>query len=261
MYAGTEQTYQPSSFTQRWQRAFGIRPDEARTVGLFFTHNFLLGIGTILIYVSANAILLENDPEASLPIAYLASAVAMIGVGSIYSYFEHHLVLRSLAIRVLLAVITMTVIVGVLVVVGHSVAAAVAIMVGYRIIYLLSNLEFWGVSSVVFDTRQSKRLFGVISSGDMPAKAMGAVLAAFVHAHADVLRLLIVAFGAFLAALYTLRLTIKSYDVEAPHRPSRAIRQEPSRLIGKRFGGSKLVFFMCLSLAMLAAVATEIEYN
>jgi HEAT repeat protein len=261
MYAGTEQTYQPSSFTQRWQRAFGIRPDEARTVGLFFTHNFLLGIGTILIYVSANAILLENDPEASLPIAYLASAIVMIGVGSIYAYFEHHLVLRSLAIRVLLAVITMTVVVGVLVVVGHSVAAAVAIMVGYRIIYLLSNLEFWGVSSVVFDTRQSKRLFGVISSGDMPAKALGAVLAAFVHAHADVLRLLMVAFGAFLAALYTLRLTIRSHDVQAPQRPGRAIRQEPSGLIGKRFGGSKLVFFMCLSLAMLAAVATEIEYN
>lgn len=261
MYAGTDQTYQPPSFTQRWQRAFGIRPDEARTVGLFFAHNFLLGIGTMLIYVSANAILLENDPEASLPIAYVSSAVAMIGVGSIYAYFEHHLILRSLAIRVLLAVVVLTVVVGVLVVVGHSVAAAVAIMVGYRIIYLLSNLEFWGVSAVVFDTRQSKRLFGVISSGDMPAKALGAVLAAFVHAHADVLRLLIVAFVAFLGALYTLRLTIRSHDVHAPERPTRVGRPEPSRLISKRFGGSKLVFFMCLSLAMLAAVATEIEYS
>ncbi len=261
MIVGADSFSQPTSSTQRWHRALGIRPDESRTVGLFFIHNFLLGIGTILIYVAANAILLENQPETSLPIAYIASAVAMIGVGRVYAYFEHHLALRTLAVRVLIAAVVMTVVVGVLVVVGHSVAAAVVIMTGYRIIYLLTNLEFWGVSAVVFDTRQSKRLFGVISSGDMPAKAIGAILAALVHAHADVLRLLLVAFGAFLAALYILRLTIQSHDVHTPHGADRATRREPSRLIGKRFGGSELIFYMCLSLAVLAAVATEIEYN
>ena len=261
MIAGADSTYSPPLPTQRWHRALGIRPEEGRTVRLFFIHNFLLGIGTILIYVAANAILLENHPETSLPVAYIASAVGMIGVGRLYAYFEHHLALQTLAVRVLLAAVVMTVVVGILVVFGHSVAAAVAIMTGYRIIYLLTNLEFWGVSAVVFDTRQSKRLFSVISSGDMPAKAMGAVLAALVHAHADVLRLLLVAFGAFLAALYVLRLTIQSHDVHAPHRSDRAVGREPSRLIGKRFGGSELIFYMCLSLAVLAAVATEIEYN
>lgn len=260
MYVGAD-NISPTSSSQRLQRALGVRPEEAQTVGLFFVHNFLLGIGTILIYVAANAILLENDPETSLPLAYIASAFAMIGVGRLYAYFEHHLLLSSLAVRVLLAVVAMTVVIGVLVVVGHSVAAAVAIMTGYRIIYLLTNLEFWGVSAVVFDTRQSKRLFSVISSGDMPAKAIGAILAALVHAHADVLRLLLVAFGTFLAAVYTLQQTVRSHEVHAPHRPARAVRRETSRLIGQRFGGSELVFYMCLSLAALAAVATEIEYS
>ncbi|WP_317165805.1 cyclic nucleotide-binding domain-containing protein [Spirosoma arboris] len=262
MTVGPDATYQSSpSPAHRWQRALGIRPEEGRTVRLFFIHNFLLGIGTILIYVAANAILLENHPETSLPVAYVVAALAMIGVGRVYAYYEHHLALRSLAVRVLIAAVVMTVVVGILVIVGHSVAAAVAIMTGYRIIYLLTNLEFWGVSAVVFDTRQSKRLFGVISSGDMPAKALGAILAALVHAHADVLRLLLVAFGAFFAALYVLRLTIQSHDVHAPERSGRAVGREPSRLIGKRFGGSELIFYMCLSLAVLAAVATEIEYN
>ncbi len=262
MNVGTDtSSASPSPLAQRWQRAVGIRPEEARTVGLFFVHNFLLGIGTILIYVAANAILLENHPETSLPIAYVASALGMIVVGRLYAYYEHHLLLSSLAMRVLLSVVVMTVVVGVLVEVGHSVAAAVAIMVGYRIIYLLTNLEFWGVSAVVFDTRQSKRLFSVISSGDMPAKAIGAVLAALVHAHEEVLRLLVVALAAFVASLYILRLTVRSHEVHAPHRPSRATRREESQLIEKRFGGSKLIFFMCLSLATLAAVATQIEYS
>lgn len=244
----------------------GVRPDEARTVGLFFIHNFLLGIGTILIYVAANAILLENNPETSLPLAYIASAAGMILVGRLYAYYEHHLLLGSLAVRVLLSVVVLTVVVGVLVEFGHSVAAAVAIMVGYRVIYLLTNLEFWGVSAVVFDTRQSKRLFSVISSGDMPAKAIGAVLAALVHAHEEVLRLLVVALVAFVASLYVLQLTIRSHEVHAPQRPTRRRvgpfnRRESSELIEKRFGGSKLIFFMCLSVATLAAVATQIEYS
>ncbi|UFH55008.1 cyclic nucleotide-binding domain-containing protein [Spirosoma sp. KNUC1025] len=261
MIVDADSTYQSPSQPQRWHRALGIRPEEGRTVRLFFIHNFLLGIGTILIYVAANAILLENNPETSLPVAYIASAVGMICVGRLYAYFEHHLGLQTLAIRVLLTAVVMTVVVAILVLVGHSVAAAVAIMTGYRIIYLLTNLEFWGVSAVVFDTRQSKRLFSVISSGDMPAKALGAILAALVHAHDDVIRLLMVAFGTFLAALYVLHLTIQSHDVHAPHRSDRAIGREPSRLIGKRFGGSELIFYMCLSLALLAAVGTEIEYN
>ena len=261
MTVGLDAINQSSQSTHRWHRALGIRPEEGRTVKLFFIHNFLLGIGTILIYVAANAILLENHPETSLPVAYVAAAVAMIGIGRIYAYYEHHLALQILAVRVLLAAVVMTVVVGMLVLVDHSVVAAVAIMAGYRVIYLLTNLEFWGVSAVVFDTRQSKRLFGVISSGDMPAKALGAILAALVHAHADVLRLLVVAFGAFLAALYVLHLTIQSHDVHAPHRSDRPTRREPSQLIGKRFGGSELIFYMCLSLAILAAVATEIEYN
>ena len=261
MTAGADSGYLSLSSKQRWQRILGIRPEEGRTVGLFFVHNFLLGIGTILIYVAANAILLENNPETSLPVAYVVAALSMIGVSRIYAYFEHHLALQVVAVRVLIAAVVMTVVVGVLVVVGHSVVAAVTIMTGYRIIYLLTNLEFWGVSAVVFDTRQSKRLFGVISSGDMPAKAAGAVLAALVHAHADVLRLLLVAFGAFLAALYILRLTIQSHDVQAASGASRVVRREPSRLVGKRFGGSELIFYMCLSFTVLAAVATEIEYN
>ncbi|RIV20458.1 Crp/Fnr family transcriptional regulator [Fibrisoma montanum] len=261
MDAGVNNVIETPSQMSWIQRALGVRQEETRTVGLFFLHNFLLGIGTILVYVAANAILLENNPEASLPIAYIASAIAMMAVGKLYEYVEHHLLLSRLAGRALIAVVVMTAVIGVLVIVGHSVAAAVTIMVGYRLIYLLTNLEFWGVSAVVFDTRQSKRLFSVISSGDMPAKAMGAILAVLVHAHTDILRLLVVAFVAFGAALYTLRLTIQSHEVYAPHRPARVVKRARPRFVEQLFGGSELVFMMCLSVATIATVATQIEYN
>ena len=246
--------------TASLQRLFGIKASETRTVGLFLLHNFLLGIGSILVYVAANVLLLEHDPERSLPLGYVAGAGAMMAVGKAYTYFEHHYLLKKLAVRVLLAVVALTGVLGVLVVVGHSVAAAVAIMAGYRVIYLLTNLEFWGVSAVVFDVRQSKRLFSIISSGDMPAKALGAVLAALIHGDAQLPVLLGVAFVAYLGALFALRATLGSHVVEALARPVRAGQRPAGQLARQLFGGSELVLAMCLSLLAIAAALTGVEY-
>ncbi|SHJ81338.1 Cyclic nucleotide-binding domain-containing protein [Hymenobacter daecheongensis DSM 21074] len=243
-----------------WHRSLGIRPDEGKTVWLFFLHNFLLGIGTILVYVSANVILLENNPERNLPLAYGVAALAMMVVGRVYTYYEHHLLLQKLAVRVLLAVVALTGVLGVLVVVGHSVAAAVAIMAGYRVIYLLTNLEFWGVSAVVFDVRQGRRLFSIISSGDMPAKALGAVLAILIHAHTDLLYLLLTAFGAYLGALYTLRTTLRSHVIDARAAPRRERRQAMAAQLQRWFGNSRMVLSVCLSMTAIAAVTTGVEF-
>jgi len=43
----------------------------------------------------------------------------------------------------------------------------------FQVLYLVSGLEFWGLSSLLFDVRQSKRLFSMISAGDMVPKAIG----------------------------------------------------------------------------------------
>ncbi|GGG53283.1 cyclic nucleotide-binding domain-containing protein [Hymenobacter glacieicola] len=245
----------------RWQQLLGIRPEEGRTVGLFFLHNFLLGIGTILVYVSANVILLENNPERNLPLAYGAAALLMLAAGKLYAHFEHHLGLQRVAVRVLLAVVALTAVLGVLVAVGHSVLAAVVIMAGYRVIYLLTNLEFWGVSAVVFDVRQGRRLFSVISSGDMPAKALGAVLAILIHHHTELLWLLLTAFGAYIGALLVLQQTNRSHLVEA-RSAARALRtQAVAPRLQRWFGSSRLVLTMCLSMLALAAVTTGIEYS
>ena len=245
----------------RWQQLLGIRSEEGRTVGLFFLHNFLLGIGTILVYVAANVILLENQPARSLPLAYVVGALAMMGASRVYAHYEHHVALQTLAGRVLLAVVVLTGVLAVVVYAGHSVAAAVAIMAGYRVIYLLTNLEFWGMSAVVFDVRQSRRLFSVISSGDMPAKALGAVLAILIHHHTALLWLLLLAFGAYLAALVTVRATGRTHAVEVQASRRAQRQQSVAPRLREWFGHSHLVLYMCLSMLAIAAVTTGIEYS
>ncbi|WP_055562174.1 HEAT repeat domain-containing protein [Hymenobacter sp. AT01-02] len=246
---------------ETWQHFLGVRSREVKTVWLFFLHNFLLGIGTILVYVVANVILLEHNPARSLPLGYGMGALAMLGVGQLYTYAEHRWPLRTLATRTLGVVVCFTGLLGTLLLLGHSVTAAVVLMAGYRVIYLLTNLEFWGLSAVVFNVRQGRRLFSVISSGDMPAKALGAVLAIFVHAQLDLLFLLLVAFGAYVAALGTQRLVFQSHVVEVRPAPVRPAAPESAPVFRGVLGSMPLVACMGLSGLAITAVATGVEFS
>ena len=227
---------------------------------LFFLHNFFISIGTVLVYVSANIILLENHPEFSLPIAYVVSTLAMMVVGKIYEYYEHHYLLQTLSMRVLLSVLVISMLMGLIVYVSHSIFTAIVIMVGFRIIYLLVNLEFWGVSAVVFDVRQSKRIFSVIGSGDVPAKAIGAILTVLIHSTSLLSILIAVAFVTFLLAFFTQKRTFQLTEVPQS-QPERKIRKSDAKYIQQLFGGNRLIFEMCIGLVAVALSATWIEYN
>ncbi len=236
------------------------RTKEQSQVILFFLHNFFISIGTVLVYVSANIILLENHPEFSLPIAYIFSTFAMMGVGKIYEYYEHHFLLQKLSSRVLLAVLVLSLIMVAVLFLSHSMITAIGIMVGFRVIYLLVNLEFWGVSAVVFDVRQSKKIFSVIGSGDVPAKAIGAILTVLIHSTSVLAILISVAFVTFLLAFYTQKRTFELTEI--PLMQEVKVRKNvQSKLIQELFGGSRLVFEMCIGLVAVAASATWIEYN
>lgn len=228
---------------------------------LFFFHNFFTNVGTTLVYVSANVLLLENHPEYSLPLAYIAAALAVMASGKVYEYFEHHLVLKKLSLGTMLSSLLLVVVVMGLLLVGHGVATAIAVMVGYRIIYLLINLEFWGLSALVFDVRQSKRLFSVIGSGDMPAKALGAVLAVLIHSPSVLAILLAISLIFFALAFYTQILTFRHTDIPNPHHARTRSTESNSRIIQKYFGGNKLVGSLCVGMVAIAATATWIEYH
>lgn len=229
---------------------------------LFFFHNFFINVGTTLVYVSANVLLLENHPESSLPLAYIAAGLAVMIAGKIYEYYEHHLILKRLSLGTMFASLFMVVTVMLLLWLGHGIATAIAIMVGYRVIYLLINLEFWGLSALVFDVRQSKRLFSVIGSGDMPAKALGAVLAVLIHSPSVLMILLVISLVFFALAFYTQILTFRNTEIPNPHhaRPRQSEVTE-SKIVQKYFGGNKLVTALCLGMVAIAATATWIEYH
>ena len=246
---------------ERWYRFLGVRPHETTSVWLLFAHNSLLSFGTVLAYLAATALLLARHPAASLPVAYCVGALAMGLTGSLYTYLERRWPGPQLAVRALLAAVAIALVLA-LALAGQpapSVAMAVAIMTGYRLLYLLSNLEAWSMAAILFNARQGRRLFGVVSSGELPAKAVGAALAIFVPAAHAVSLLLIMALSAYLLAALVQQAAFRrtlGLSHELPGRP--AGRTLP--LLRPLLGPRALVRGMGLSVMAVAAVAVGVEY-
>lgn len=239
------------------------RPTERRPLVLFFLHNFFISIGTVLIYVCATLLLLQNNPDLSLPLGYFLAAVGCVAVGKAYEYFEHRLALKKLVRGVMLVTVALVVLMSAGLYLLDPFVEAVVLLIGYRTIYLLSGLEFWGLSALVFDVRQSKRIFGIIGSGDLPAKAIGAILVVLIHSSYSLYILLWIASVAFLLALIIQNLTFR-YTAIPDHLAARKRPPTASvapRLIDRFFGGSLLVFSLCAGMVFISAGAFFIEYG
>ncbi len=75
------------------------------------------------------------------------------------------------------------------------------LMAWFNVLYLLNNLQFWGIAALLFDLRQSKRLFAVISAGDIPAKFIGYTLALVFVPYTGAQNLLLMGAGCILVSI------------------------------------------------------------
>ena len=155
------------------RQLLNIRRDETWLVSQLFFLQFFQGAGVALFFTVANALFLERFPIHELPKVYILAALMLWITGYLYSQLEH-----SLSVKVLIGTVIsiMAISVGVFrlgLCVGYAPWFLYSMVAWYYVLYLLGNLEFWGLSALLFDIRQSKRLFGIISAGDIPAKIVG----------------------------------------------------------------------------------------
>ena len=156
--------------------ALAIRPEERVPIGWLFFHSLFLGIFIAFLFATANAWFLSRFGPATLPWAYVASGVAGYGAITLFSRLQRRVAPAS-ALLADLAFVT-------LLVAGHWLAAeltdsrwvAFSLFVWVFPVLSLLSLEFWGLAGQLFDLRQSKRLFGLLGTGEVVSAIVGYML-------------------------------------------------------------------------------------
>lgn len=160
-----------------WLKILNVYPEEAGIVKRLYIFQFFQGAGIAFFFTGAFARFLEKYPITELPWVMVYSAVLLWITGLLYTRLEHIMKFTHFNI---LAIAFMAGSILLLWAVGFYIDADwyyYLVMAWFNVLYLINNMEFWGIAALLFDLRQSKRLFGVISAGDIPAKFIGYTLA------------------------------------------------------------------------------------
>ena len=213
----------------------------------------------------AFALFLENFDVKELPKVYVVSALLLWVTGFVYSKVEHALPMKKLVpgviVFVALSILTLRLQYTYL----FSPVFLFLMFSWYYVIYLLSNLEFWGVAALLFDIRQSKRLFGMIGAGDIPAKLIGYSAVPLLVKFFSSENLLILSSASILVSLvfyYRLKKAGKmELHVEHEHHVKEEAANNDVRSLIKGFFGNRMIAMVAALSFIVVTVVTIVSFS
>ncbi len=244
---------------------FNIRSDEAGLVTNLFWLQFFQGAGVAIFNSVVLALFIKHFDVLGLPKVYLFSALLLWIVGYAYSKIEHALSIKKLVPLIILFV-SASILLFSLKYSDTNSSWFLFVMLGwYYVIYQLTNLEFWGLAALQFDIRQSKRLFGMIGAGDIPAKLIGySLVPLLVKVFSAENTIALSAISILLSMIFYFRLKNTGkldMHVAHEHAHNNGHATESWRDIVKSFFGNRMIAFVALLSFIVMTCVTIISFS
>ncbi len=157
----------------RFLRILNLQAEETGIAGGLFFYSFVLGLARVFVLTASQAIFLENYPASDLAFVYMLASVATMATSGAYLYLGRRLTLRPQILTNLFFALAVTVALRVLLGVPGLRWPAMALAVWFHVIFALTSVAFWSVATQVVDIRQGKRLFPLVTTGDVLAFSVG----------------------------------------------------------------------------------------
>jgi AAA family ATP:ADP antiporter len=185
-------------------RAFGLESGEGRTAGLMSLHSFAMGLSTAFVETAASALFVTRFGPRALPWVYIAAAFVNVGAGALFEAARRRLAFRRLMAALLVFLLALVLGLRVGLALTDAAVLVFALFVFYRVLSVLTDLEYWAVAGHLYDVRQAKRLFGLVGTGEVVARILGSLAVPFLVAGFGVLNLLTLSAGALLLSVVLL---------------------------------------------------------
>lgn len=245
------------------QRLLDVRPSEWKVVTQLFWLQFFMGTGIAFFFTASFFHFLERFSASGLAWVMLFCSPLLFIVGWLFNKLEHHFHLVRVGVVIVLA---MAISILCLQLAGNWITDNwfyYFTFAWYYVLYLASNLCFWSITSSLFDVRQSKRLFALISGGDIPAKLIGYTIAYFFVKAVGPLNLLWPAFISIMLALPFLLQLSKSGVIHHHHHKENAVEYVEGKGIWiflKRYTLNTLIRRLAILTFLISASLAIINY-
>ncbi len=150
-----------------------LKHSESRHVTDLLTVQFFIGIANAFINIVAFTLFIKTLSVTEIPQAYVVIAFALLIINLVYEKLEHMFSPLQL-VKVIIAgsaLILLVLWLGMFF--GNKHDFVFALVVFSFLIYMITGYAFWGLVSLLYNIRESKRVFSIVGSGDIPAKLIG----------------------------------------------------------------------------------------
>lgn len=183
---------------------FDVRKGEGRPVILFLLMSFFVGIPRVFTLAAANDLFISEHGPANLPWAYSAGAPVLAIMGLVYVRLGKRVSARALGIGALVVLaLTNAVAYLSLGLLGPGLTSF-WLIIGVEAEFTLTALVFWNAAYRVFSIPQARRLFGLISSGEVVPLIAGGLALPWLVDELGVWNLLLISVAGHLLAIIAL---------------------------------------------------------
>ncbi|HEX9143014.1 MAG TPA: hypothetical protein VGA09_02005, partial [Candidatus Binatia bacterium] len=172
----------PSSLASKVRQLLDIRPGEAARIGFMAAFLFFLLAANNVIKIVRDALFLSRFPITQLPYVYLLAAVLASAVISIYSRYTSRLSLSQIILATHAFLISNVIVFWFLVSFHGFGWVLYAFYMWSAVVGLVAVAQFWTLANDMFNPREGKRLFGILTAaGTLGAMTGGVTANAAVH--------------------------------------------------------------------------------
>ena len=153
--------------------ALNIRKGEETAITLLLLYSFIMGSVIAFFYTAATSMFVVNFESSVLPYAYIGGGIMSYLVWLVYARIERKVNFQTLTILgiILLLIAVVFFVVGIRF--FNNKWLTFMMFVWIRVFIFISVVGFWGLATKMFDLRQGKRIFGLISSGEVISDIVG----------------------------------------------------------------------------------------
>ena len=242
-------------------RALNVRRDEWWLVQKLFLLQFFQGAGIAFFFTASFSRFLEHFPVTDLAYVFVLSSFLLWGAGFFYGKLEHKVSSSRLSV-IITCILAFSMI---LFRAGTEFITAnwfyFLMLAWFYVLYLLNNLLFWGMASQLYDVRQSKRLFSVISAGDIPAKFIGYSVAVLIVAFTGTANLLIAGLLFILLSFPFLKKVLQAEKSSKNHAADAAKQSAGVHTIVKDFTANILIRRVAVLSLIVSACIVLINFG
>lgn len=199
------------NFNSKITTALNIKEGEGNAIIFLMLISFFMGTAIAFFYTATTSMFLAVYSTQMLPYAYIGSGIIGYLIWKSSSRLNKKITLPSMLV-VYLSFLTVSVMFFFAGVEFSSQTWIPFLMfIWIRVFTYINAIVFWTLAGTIFDLRQGKRLFGLISAGEVISTIIGFFSIPFLLLYIEVPDLILISLAGLILCLIVSSLTIKKY--------------------------------------------------